>query len=248
MVYAIIDLSSLPSSLSPMTKSAIAHFQNAEGIVPTGRADVHTIITLFKRARNSRSPSRSPIAQERNPAPEPLPIEEKPKLGAHLSPVKKTHSRTATPERLSQQIPSHVALAAQLSSANRRSLPMPLDGILRPHPTLGMADSYDSSSQLNSSGQYPSTPLSISMQDLGKAQTKEKYSTPRENTLKVEQKEESPSKTPAQSRGTNETPASDSVYEQLYLRVPKHAPAWVYFGELQEITTLVVISQGAVSK
>jgi hypothetical protein len=37
-----------------------------------------------------------------------------------------------------------------------------------------------------------------------------------------------------------------TIFEQLFLRVPTHLPMWVYCAELQEITTLVVISKGLV--
>lgn len=223
---------------SSTTKEGVTNFQRQNNIPPTGEADVATLATIIRKARTLPSEtglSAEKLAQlDRSSKLERVQSE---KLGRPVLPNRVARGSgilsgsAGVPLHLSSSTSSYATppTSAPGSPKLRRSVSTVVSQEDSPSPT---PISSRPPSRLDDASMSSSTPYSPS-------------SSTRSDSSRGGRGKKEETATPGGPTTNNN---NATVFEQLFLRIPTHLPMWVYCAELQEITTLVVISKGLVSK
>lgn len=207
-------------------------------ITPTGDADLSTLASLIRRLRtNPLSSSSSSITSEPSPELPQYGLSAE-KLAQHdrKTDLLRDKSRTKLPNR------GHRGSGAGVYPPSSKNLD-PTTPRRSSAPTVDIPprrtpSSLFNNNNYNNNDDNMSTSSASSSRPPSRADTED---TP-PSSVPHTPRSETPSAPPTQEK----PPIQDSVFEQLYLRIPTHTPMWVYCSELQELTTLVVISKGLV--
>jgi Putative peptidoglycan binding domain len=223
MVVKITD--SFP--FRPVTKQGILSFQRQQTLTPTGDADPATLSLLIRRVRTSNSEHNdSSLAAER------------------LSLLDRTISSKLL-EKSRGQLPNRAARGSGygLSSSTGTGTPKKSSGvegstIRRSNSTLEENVNMMTPNSSRPPSRAEETPPSSVPPTPPTPGRNSSISSSSSST------EPPPKRTAPDSGLSNE---GSTLFEQVYLRIPTHHPVWVYCSEIQEKTTLVVISKGLVS-